>query len=818
MAEKGNNASSPEYQSPTPPSPSFDGSEKNRYSVRRSTEELVSAPTSPTSSTSHTSPAEEKTLTRSASNRTFTVSGRPSHRKFTFTGTESEPSNAPTYVAPDDGTVERNATKVPQHDVLYLTEEEIDAFVDDLDHDGNGVIDYSEVEAKLDAVHDELIDEPKPHNLTHDSMDDRARHAFLRRLMGSDAQQISRDEFKQLVRGWCIPSMKQEQEEEEELKAYMRSLPLWRRFRSWWSVHGPKVLFIAFVVCFELAFGLWQLIKYLTQPQYRAAFGWGVVVAKTCAGFLYPTMFLLVLSMSRYFSTFLRRSYHISKYINWDLSQSFHVAMSILAIFLGTLHSIAHLSGTFNFGSRPDRAAAVANLLGEGMMPMSYMDFIRARPGYTGIAILILFWMIAGLSVPQVRRWNYELFQLGHLLMFPIIALLMVHGSAALLQYPMMGFFLAFPTLLVLIERGVRVFSSFRSIPATLTVLDKDTCEITVTIPPSRLWRYKAGQYVFVQVPALSRWQWHPFTVSECVGKDMKVHIKVGGDWTRRLPKLAEGKKRARIEVGINGPFGAPAQRFYDYSHTILVGSGIGVTPFSGILRDLQVRDDKAHGGPDGGASRNASEVNLHRARSSPSPALSRTSTRRSNRNGNPLSRAASRVKDGSRQAAYAADYRRVDFHWSVRDRNHLLWFSDLLNSISNSQEWHHRHDPIPHLDIRIQTHVTQQRKSIATHVYRWLLELHRTEDHPESPLTGLVNSTHFGRPDFVKILDAHYEDMVKYMQGTAADRDKLKVGVFFCGTPVVGEILADHCRILTARGSADGTGIRYIFMTEVFE
>jgi hypothetical protein len=169
--------------------------------------------------------------------------------------------------------------------------------------------------------------EAKPHNLHHDSKSDRARHAFLRAIIGSQASRLSRAEFKTRVRWWKIPSMKQEQADDEEQKEYMRRLPKWRRFRSWWPVHGPKVLFIAFVVAMELAFGLWQMIKYITQTQYRAAFGWGVVMAKTAAGFLYPTFFFLILSMSRYFSTFLRRSYRVSKYINWDLSQDFHIYM-----------------------------------------------------------------------------------------------------------------------------------------------------------------------------------------------------------------------------------------------------------------------------------------------------------------------------------------------------------------------------------------------------------------------------------------------------------------------------------------------------------
>lgn len=158
-----------------------------------------------------------------------------------------------------------------------------------------------------------------------------------------------------------------------------------------------------------------------------------------------------------------------------------------------------------------------------------------------------------------------------------------------------------------------------------------------------------------------------------------------------------------------------------------------------------------------------------------------------------------------------------------VRDRNHLLWLSDLLNNVSRSQQWHVAKDEKQHLDIRIQTHVTQKCKNISTHVYRWLLEMHRTEEHPASALTGLLNPAHFGRPDFIKILDAHYDDMLRHKAilveknpGGWKD-EEFKIGVFFCQTPIIGEILADRCRLLSARGRADGSRLEYHFMIEVF-
>jgi hypothetical protein len=51
-------------------------------------------------------------------------------------------------------------------------------------------------------------------------------------------------------------------------------------------VRGPEALFVSLVVSMQIAFGTWQLVKYLAEMQYRHAFGWGVVLAKVSAGVL----------------------------------------------------------------------------------------------------------------------------------------------------------------------------------------------------------------------------------------------------------------------------------------------------------------------------------------------------------------------------------------------------------------------------------------------------------------------------------------------------------------------------------------------------
>lgn len=669
-------------------------------------------------------------------------------------------------------------------DVQPLTDDEIKTFLDDLDHNKDGQISYAEVEQKLDTVHDEIAPHPEPHHLHHDSKEDHARHAFLRSIIGTTSDNertiIPRDVFAAWVKEWNIPSMKQDSEQTQSQKEYMRSLGTWRRLRSYWAVHGPELAFLGLVGSMMIATGVWQCVKYATTPAYQAAFGWGVVLAKTCAGMLYPTFFFLILSMSRYFSTALRRNYYVSRFVNWDLSQEFHIRISCVALVLASLHAIGHLTGSFVWGSRKENEEEVAALLGPDAVPRPYIAYVRSLPGWSGITALGLFYLLALLSMPPVRKWDYEVFQLGHLLMFPIIALLMAHGTAGLLQWPMFGYWLAFPTLLILIERITRIGVGLHRIPARLKVLDNETVEIKVTIPSERIWKYHAGQYVFLQVPALSKFQWHPFTVSICRGKEMRLHIKTDGNWTGRLRNLAGESGVSEIKIGINGPFGAPAQRFYDFSSSVIVGAGIGVTPFSGILADLQAKDDRTHGKPD--------------KRKEPEKALEKSVEHISDSNISEATRVFS-------AASIADDYRRVDFHWMVRDRNHLLWLSDLLNHVSKSQQWHAAHDEKQHLDIRIQTHVTQKRKNTSTHVYRWLLEMHRTAQHPASPLTGLLNPTHFGRPDFIKILEAHYDDMLRY-KAILVEKDP-KHGKMKSSRLVYSSV----ARLLLARFSQIGAG-----------
>lgn len=270
----------------------------------------------------------------------------------------------------------------------------------------------SALERKLEQVHDDLSPRPSKHDLNHpdrsaarpDKADDAGLsdlQIFLRTLTAGHGDSVTLDEFTVLVRSWNIPSQHQDSEDAQAAAAdYEQKLSYRRRWWSWWCVKGPEAAFIAFVVALQLAFGTWQFYKYLDWTVGRAALGWGPVVAKLATGVsspsvpwlrvdvltychvssspqvLYPTLFFLILSMSRWFATFCRRSYTVSRFINWDYSQRFHIIMAIVTTFFATMHAIGHLTGTFVDGSLADRQEAVAMLWGVSPAPRTYLGYV----------------------------------------------------------------------------------------------------------------------------------------------------------------------------------------------------------------------------------------------------------------------------------------------------------------------------------------------------------------------------------------------------------------------------------------------------------
>jgi predicted ferric reductase len=94
---------------------------------------------------------------------------------------------------------------------------------------------------------------------------------------------------------------------------------------------------------------------------------------------------------------------------------------------------------------------------------------------------------------------------------------------------------------------------------------------------------YEPGTFVFLRVPDLEgqRKELHPFSISSSpVDRDLRLSIRVIGDFTRRLPSL---KPQSPLEI--YGPFGSfTSHQLVPFRRLVLIGAGIGITPFLGMF------------------------------------------------------------------------------------------------------------------------------------------------------------------------------------------------------------------------------------------
>jgi predicted ferric reductase len=123
--------------------------------------------------------------------------------------------------------------------------------------------------------------------------------------------------------------------------------------------------------------------------------------------------------------------------------------------------------------------------------------------------------------------------------------------------------------------------------------------------------RIKPGQYILLQCENISKLEWHPFTVTDCIYAHKKtiftLAIAVRGDWTDELyrkiyniityaqnPKKRRQRRRRlgnvaprRLKFIFDGPFPSPLESIVEKKKLILIAAGIGITPYIGIFNFL---------------------------------------------------------------------------------------------------------------------------------------------------------------------------------------------------------------------------------------
>jgi len=171
--------------------------------------------------------------------------------------------------------------------------------------------------------------------------------------------------------------------------------------------------------------------------------------------------------------------------------------------------------------------------------------------------------LLAGLilwatTYPRIRRKMFELFFYAHHLYILFVVFFVLHVGISYAYYMLPGFYL------FMIDRYLRFLQSRQRVRLlSARALPCEALELNFAKNPGL--SYNPTSIIFINVPSISKLQWHPFTItsnSNLEQDKLSVVIKVEGSWTRKLYSMVSSSSTDRLDVSVEGPYGPPSSHF----------------------------------------------------------------------------------------------------------------------------------------------------------------------------------------------------------------------------------------------------------------
>ncbi|KAM6937988.1 dual oxidase 2 [Xenentodon cancila] len=321
----------------------------------------------------------------------------------------------------------------------------------------------------------------------------------------------------------------------------------------------------------------------------------GIIIARgTAAGisFLFPYMLLTV---CRNLITLCRETF-LNRYIPFDAAIDFHRFMAMTAIVLSVAHSLGHVVNIYIFSISDLNILSclfpkVLTNNGSELPPKWYWWFLQTVPGLTGVLLLLVFAIMYVFASRYFRHISFRGFWITHYLYVIVYILTVIHGSFALLQEPRFHIYLIPPALLFLLDKLISLSRKKVEIPVVRAeLLPSGVTHLEFKRPQGFV--YRSGQWVRIACVMLDTDEYHPFTLTSAPHEEtLSLHIRAVGPWTSQLRELYTEENLLELgaypKLYLDGPFGEGHQEWIDFEVSVLVGGGIGVTPFASILKDL---------------------------------------------------------------------------------------------------------------------------------------------------------------------------------------------------------------------------------------
>ncbi|XP_046509346.1 dual oxidase 2 isoform X3 [Equus quagga] len=321
----------------------------------------------------------------------------------------------------------------------------------------------------------------------------------------------------------------------------------------------------------------------------------GIILSRGTAANVSFMYSYILLTMCRNLITFLRETF-LNRYVPFDAAVDFHRWIAMAAVVLSILHSAGHVVNVYIFSVSPLSVLAcifphVFVNDGSKLPQKFYWWFFQTVPGMSGVLLLLVLAIMYVFASHHFRRHSFRGFWLTHHLYVLLYVLLIIHGSFGLIQLPSFYIYFLVPALIFV---GDKLVSLSRK-KVEISVVKAELLPSGVThlqFQRPKGFEYKSGQWVRIACLALGTNEYHPFTFTSAPHEDtLSLHIRAVGPWTTRLREVYSSPTGDGYAIYpklyLDGPFGEGHQEWHKFEVSVLVGGGIGVTPFASILKDL---------------------------------------------------------------------------------------------------------------------------------------------------------------------------------------------------------------------------------------
>ncbi|CAF0736842.1 unnamed protein product [Brachionus calyciflorus] len=391
-------------------------------------------------------------------------------------------------------------------------EEKMEFLFKVFDVDNDGVIDYDEMRMMLKCC---LEDTPSLDK--NETIDDLAAVLF-KDTDSDDSGTISIDELKKAFK-----------RHESLFKTLSMSTSIWikpkfinKKKQKWHGKIKEKIVNNRAHVIFWSLYSIVHFLCALTALITYRKENIFVIFARMCGNSLnFNCALILTLVLRKHFSWY--RSKGAAMFLPIDDFIEIHKIIGVVILIESLIHTVAHFIN-LDIVCKQNKEC--------------YLDGLftwNVNLGFpTGIIELILLFIILFFAMSFVRNRGYfQLFYWFHSLTIPWLLIMLSHGKVFWRWLLLPGFCYAIEKFLRYKKVNSNKYGD--SYITDAIVLPSKVTHLVIKRPPK--FHFKPGDYIFINIPAIAIYEWHPFSISSAPENSefIWLHIKSVGNWTRRL-------------------------------------------------------------------------------------------------------------------------------------------------------------------------------------------------------------------------------------------------------------------------------------------